>query len=84
MDEATMNPMELVNEFYETHADLIRRSGDLLSDDAKQVEETFNRFQETSQTMVKGLTALGRLHPFVGGKRVSFLRWRGIGTRAEH
>ena len=63
-----MNPLQLVNEFYETHADLIRSSGDLLSDDAKKVDEAFNRFQETSQTMVKGLTALGKLHPFVGGK----------------
>ncbi|KAF8149382.1 hypothetical protein B0H34DRAFT_785385 [Crassisporium funariophilum] len=64
-----MNPFKLVNQFYESNADLLTsRSRDLNNGlaDSKSIEDSLNGFAEAAGVVAKGLHALGQLHPFIG------------------
>lgn len=64
------NPLKVVNDFVSQNADLFSgRSksgdGDL---DFKSVEDSVNGFSDAAKTIIKGLQALGQVHPFIGGE----------------
>lgn len=64
------DPYKSVNAFYDANADIIAPRSRNIADsgtDDRQIENSINGFPETSQVLIKGLTALGRLHPFIGG-----------------
>jgi hypothetical protein len=66
----TNDPYRSVNEYYDANADTIApRSRNIAASDIndQQIENAINGFSETSQALVKGLTALGQVHPFIGG-----------------
>lgn len=61
---------KLVNDFYDANTEAMTpRSRNIADDgvDPKAIEESLNNFQDTTRTLLKGLTALGQLHPFVAG-----------------
>lgn len=65
------DPYRSVHEFYNIHKDTIApRSWNIADSSAEnhQIESSINGLQQSSQLLIKGLTALGQLHPFVGGK----------------
>ena len=49
---------------------LTPRYRDLVENDgnSKQAEDAINGLSERGQAIVKGLQAVGQIHPFVGGK----------------
>jgi hypothetical protein len=60
------NPLKVVNDFVSQNSGLFKsRSGDD-GDTFKDIEDSVNGFQDTTKTIVKGLNALGQVHPFVG------------------
>lgn len=64
------NPLKAVNNFISQNSDLFSgrsKSGDD-NDDFKSIEDSVNGFSDTAKTVIKGLQALGHIHPFIGGK----------------
>jgi hypothetical protein len=60
------NPLKAVNDFVSQNSGLFKsKSGDD-GDTLKYIEDSVNGFQDTAKTVVKGLNALGQVHPFVG------------------
>ncbi|KAF9444007.1 hypothetical protein P691DRAFT_712505 [Macrolepiota fuliginosa MF-IS2] len=62
------NPLKMVNDFVSQNSDLLgsrlkSAGGDV---DFKSLEDSVNGFAEVAKTTVKGLQALGHLHPFIG------------------
>ncbi|KAJ7090797.1 hypothetical protein B0H15DRAFT_836939 [Mycena belliarum] len=61
---------ETLNAFYTANAATISSAAGALAlavnVDVKSIENTITTFAETSAVMIKGLDALGQLHPFVG------------------
>ncbi|KAJ7457844.1 hypothetical protein FB451DRAFT_1509189 [Mycena latifolia] len=61
---------ETLNTFYTANASTISSAASALASaaniDVKSIENTITTFAETSAVVMKGLDALGQLHPFVG------------------
>ncbi|KAJ6573432.1 hypothetical protein DFH09DRAFT_916098 [Mycena vulgaris] len=61
---------ETLNAFYTANAATISSAAGALASavnlDVKSIENTITTFAETSTVLIKGLDALGQLHPFVG------------------
>ncbi|KAJ7617951.1 hypothetical protein FB45DRAFT_932998 [Roridomyces roridus] len=61
---------QAVNDFYVANAAALGAAGSALASvanlDVKSIENTISTFVETSAVVMKGLDALGQLHPFVG------------------
>ncbi|KAF9462351.1 hypothetical protein BDZ94DRAFT_1322722 [Collybia nuda] len=65
----TGNPLKLVNDFVDANADAINSKSKNIADsnmDFKSIEDSLNGFSESAKVLIKGLTALGHLHPFIG------------------
>jgi hypothetical protein len=62
---------EKLNAFYTANSATITSTAGALASavnlDVKSIENTITMFAETSAILMKGLDALGQLHPFVGG-----------------
>ncbi|PFH49014.1 hypothetical protein AMATHDRAFT_76430 [Amanita thiersii Skay4041] len=68
-DDAHTSQLKLVYEFYDANAHTITpRSRDLANPniDVKKIEDVLSGFADTAKVIVKGLTALGQIHPFIG------------------
>ncbi|KAJ7230020.1 hypothetical protein GGX14DRAFT_581900 [Mycena pura] len=61
---------EKLNAFFTANASTISSVGNALASaanlDVKSIENTITKFAETSSVLMKGLDALGQVHPFVG------------------
>jgi hypothetical protein len=61
---------ENLNAFYTANSAVISSAAGALASaanlDVKSIESTITTFAETSAVLIKGLDALGQLHPFVG------------------
>lgn len=61
---------EKLNTFYTANAATISTAAGALASavnlDVKSIEATITSFAETSAVLMKGLDALGQVHPFVG------------------
>ncbi|KAJ3575378.1 hypothetical protein NP233_g1131 [Leucocoprinus birnbaumii] len=61
------NPLKTVNDFVSQNSNLFRtKSGDTSSPDSVSIEDAVNSFSDTAKTIIKGLHALGSIHPFIG------------------
>jgi hypothetical protein len=60
-----------LNAFYTANSAMINTAANALASavnlDVKSIESTMTTFSETSAVLMKGLDALGQVHPFVGG-----------------
>ncbi|KAJ6608432.1 hypothetical protein B0H10DRAFT_2226840 [Mycena sp. CBHHK59/15] len=67
---AASDAYEKLNTFYTANAAVISTAGSALASaanlDVAGIEHTITTFAETSAVLMKGLDALGQLHPFVG------------------
>ncbi|KAJ7034088.1 hypothetical protein C8F04DRAFT_956948, partial [Mycena alexandri] len=65
-----------LNAFYTANSTAINSAGSALASaanlDVKSIENTITTFAETSAVLMKGLDALGQLHPFVGVAVMAF------------
>lgn len=60
--------LKSVDQFYENNVDGTHpRNISDSSIDFKSVEESLNSFTDSAQALIKGLRALGQVHPFIGG-----------------
>jgi hypothetical protein len=69
------DPLKFVNDFMEANADAITSRQKNIADsdtDSKSIEDSLNGFTESSKVLIKGLTALGHLHPFIGSTHSIF------------
>lgn len=64
------NAFKLVNDFYDAHNEVVASKSRNIAGpdaDAKLIDDSLNGFSESTRVLLKGLTALGQLHPFVAG-----------------
>lgn len=64
------NAFKLVNDFYDANNEIVASKSRNIAGpdaDAKLIDDSLNGFPESSKVLLKGLTALGQLHPFVAG-----------------
>ncbi|KAF8069904.1 hypothetical protein FPV67DRAFT_991835 [Lyophyllum atratum] len=71
MESAThgADPYKFVNDFFSVNDDSFGSKSRNIADsgnDAKGIDDSLNNFTESARTLIKGLTALGHLHPFIG------------------
>ncbi|KAG5731843.1 hypothetical protein E4T56_gene13803 [Termitomyces sp. T112] len=60
---------QFVNDFYDAHQDIIGSNSRNIADvnlDTRNIEDSLNGFTDSANTIIKGLTALGHVHPFIG------------------
>jgi hypothetical protein len=65
------NPLKVVNDLVSQNSDLFStrsKSGGLSDMDMKSIDDSVNGFADTAKILVKGLHALGQIHPFIGGE----------------
>ncbi|KXN86242.1 hypothetical protein AN958_10320 [Leucoagaricus sp. SymC.cos] len=63
------NPLKFVNDFVSKNSDLFggKSKSDNTNDlDLKSIEDSINGFSDAAKTLIKGLHALGQIHPFIG------------------
>lgn len=61
-------PIGFVNDFYKANQTVIQSAVvGIASMDNKMLEGAINTFGDTAKVMMKGLTALGQVHPAIGG-----------------
>ncbi|KAF5376289.1 hypothetical protein D9615_008531 [Tricholomella constricta] len=65
----TADPYKFVNDFFKANEDTIGVKSRNIADsdtDFNTIEDSLSGFSESAKTIIKGLTALGHLHPFIG------------------
>ncbi|GLB44990.1 hypothetical protein LshimejAT787_1900680 [Lyophyllum shimeji] len=63
------DPYKFVNEFFAANQDTIGPKSRNIADfdtNFRDIEDSLNGFADSARTLVKGLQALGHLHPFIG------------------
>ncbi|KAG6845148.1 hypothetical protein H0H87_012944 [Tephrocybe sp. NHM501043] len=64
-----VDPYDFIKEFFDAHRDTLSSKSMNSSDmnlDMRSIEDSLNGFSDSAKTIIKGLTALGHIHPFIG------------------
>ncbi|KAG6908712.1 hypothetical protein DXG01_003645, partial [Tephrocybe rancida] len=63
-----IEPFDFINGLFEANQDTFGKSTNIADAglDMKSIEDSLNGFSESAKTIIKGLTALGHVHPFIG------------------
>lgn len=62
-------PVSFINDFYKANETAITAAAaGIASMDSKSLETAISTFDDTAKVMMKGLSALGEIHPAIGGE----------------
>ncbi|KAG6853160.1 hypothetical protein C0991_006448 [Blastosporella zonata] len=62
------DPRDFIKDFFDAHQDTFGSKSMNIADiglDMKSIEDSLNGFSDSARTIIKGLTALGHVHPFI-------------------